>query len=380
MEKYYENKTYSCISRRDVLKLGMASAALLTVSNNSLKSSEASLDQWSREAMFYSKEKDVIYCELCPVDCMIRPGKTGDCRTRTNIDGKLYTIAYGNPCSVHVDPVEKKPLHHFLPGTTAFSFATAGCNFACLNCQNWEISQAKPSDLRHYDMMPEKAIGMCEKYKCPSIAYTYTEPTVFYEYMFDTAMLAREKGIKNLMISNGYIYKKPLKKLAKYLDAANVDLKSFDNDIYKKLNRGTLKPILDTLITMQENKVWLEITNLVIPTWTDDLDMIERMCKWLVNNNFDKQPLHFSAFFPAHKLDKVPNTPADILIKAREIALNAGMQYVYIGNVAGTNGDSTYCPKCKELLIEREKFEILTNNLHEGTCNKCGTKINGVWG
>lgn len=369
----------SSLCRRDILKLCTAALIACPAARLAGRESDAVIDEWSREALFYSKGKDVFYCELCPIDCMIREGKTGDCRTRTVINGKLYSIAYGNPCSVHSDPIEKKPLYHFLPGSNAFSFSTTGCNFVCLNCQNWEISQAKPSDIRHYDLKPGKVVEMCVKNNCKSIAYTYTEPTVFYEYMLDTAQLANNRGIKNLMITNGYIHRKPLKKLADFLDAANVDLKSFDNEIYKKLNRGTLQPVLDTLLIMQENNVWLEITNLVIPGWTDDMKMIKIMCKWLVQNNLDTQPLHFSRFHPAYKLDKVPYTPDDTLVKARETALDSGMEHVYIGNLPKTDGDSTYCPKCKSLLIERSKFEVVKNRLEAGTCPDCGEKIKGVW-
>ncbi len=365
--------------RRDFIKFSASSLAVLPFLSYAENEPEAGLGKWSKEAKYYSEAKGVIYCELCPVDCMIREGKTGDCRTRKVSGGKLYSIAYGNPCSVHADPIEKKPLYHFLPATTAFSFSTAGCNFVCLNCQNWEISQAKPTDLKHYDLMPGKAVDMCLRNNCKSIAYTYTEPTVFYEYMLDTAVLAKEKGIKNLMITNGYIHKKPLKELAGYLDAANVDLKSFDNDIYKKLNRGTLQPVLDTLLLMQEHKVWLEITNLVIPGWTDDMKMIQNMCKWLVKNKLDTQPLHFSRFHPAYKLDNIAFTPDETLAKAREIATGEGMKYVYIGNLPDTKGDSTYCPKCRFEIIERTKFEVASNKISNGACPGCGEKINGVW-
>ncbi len=369
------------MGRRDALKLGLLTVACLSCNRYEAKSGStpASVDKYTKEALFYSVENGRLFCDLCPAGCIVGEGKTGDCRTRKNIDGKLYTVAYGNPCSVSVDPIEKKPLYHFLPASTAFSFSTAGCNFQCLNCQNWEISQAKPSDVRYYDMMPEKAIELCGKYNSKSIAYTYTEPTVFYEYMYDTAVLARDRSIKNLMITNGYISRKPLKQLTGVLDAANVDLKSFDDAIYQKLNKGNLQPILDTLKTMQENGVWLEITNLVIPEWTDDMKMIEKMCKWLVANNFDSQPLHFSRFFPAYKLDKTPATPKQALVNAQKIALDTGMKYVYIGNLNETEGEKTVCPKCKTVLIDRTGFGVNSNRIKKSVCPDCGEKIDGVW-
>jgi pyruvate formate lyase activating enzyme len=325
------------------------------------------------------KKGTTLYCELCPIECIIRPGKKGDCRVRINDGGKLYSVNYGNPCAVHIDPIEKKPLYHFLPESSAYSIATAGCTFKCLNCQNWNISQASPEETNNYDLLPDRVIFQCQKNRCESIAYTYSEPVTFYEYMYDTAKAARKKGIKNVLVSCGCINEMPLLDLCKYIDAANIDLKSFDDNIYKKLNGGRLEPILNTLKILHREKVWLEITNLIVPQWTDDMEMIRKMCKWLVKNNLNKYPLHFSRFHPQYKLDYLPVTPVKTLEKARDIALAEGINYVYIGNVPGTKAENTYCHSCKKLLIERKGYSILNNYIKKGKCPQCGEEISGVW-
>ncbi|MCG8700445.1 MAG: AmmeMemoRadiSam system radical SAM enzyme, partial [Bacteroidales bacterium] len=225
-------------------------------------SQSATIDKWSREGMFAVETPRGVKCMICPNECTLKPREISDCRNRMNHNGKLYTIAYGNPCAVHVDPIEKKPLYHFLPSSKSFSIATAGCNLACLNCQNWSISQKSPRETRNVDLMPEKVVEQAIANNCKSIAYTYSEPITFYEYTFDTSMLAREEGVKNVLVSAGYINELPLRKLAKVIDAANIDLKSFSNEIYLKLNAGTLAPILNTLKILKEEGVWLEITNL----------------------------------------------------------------------------------------------------------------------
>ncbi len=336
--------------------------------------------KWSKEASYYVVTPRGARCTLCPNDCTLKEGETGDCRNRIVVDGKLYTIAYGNPCAVHIDPVEKKPLYHFLPTSKALSVATAGCNMACLNCQNWSISQSSPKETRNYDLMPDALVKKALDNKCSSIAYTYGEPVVFYEYMIDSAKIAHKKGIRNIMVSNGYINEKPLRELSRYIDAVNIDLKSFSNSIYLKLNAGELQPVLDTLLTLKEEKVWIEITNLVIPGWTDDFDMIKKMCTWIYNNDLHNYPLHFSRFHPQYKLTRLPATPVSTLIKAREIALEAGLKYVYIGNVPGTGAENTYCPKCGKIVIERKGFKVLKTNLSDtNCCAHCGEPIAGVW-
>ncbi len=331
-----------------------------------------------REAMFYSPTAKGMKCKICPNNCTIREGEYGDCRTRLNEDGKLYTIAWGNPCAVHVDPIEKKPLYHFLPESKAFSIATAGCNLACLNCQNWEISQASPLNTRNHDLPPEAVINNCLHHECKSIAYTYSDPVAFYEYTYDTSRIARVEGIKNILISAGYINPEPLRELAKYVDATNIDLKSFSNEIYEMLNAGTLQPVLDTLKFLRDNGIWLEITNLVVPEWTDDMDMIKKMCGWLAQNGFADYPLHFSRFHPQHKLAQLPPTPALVLKNAYRAAKSEGLKYVYIGNFPGGN-QNTFCPHCNTTVVQRRGFSIISRKIGNGCCQNCGQTIPGVW-
>jgi len=266
-----------------------------------------------------------------------------------------------------------------MPTTLAFSIAAAGCNLRCLNCQNWQISQFSPKETKNFDLMPEKVVEQCLSTRCESIAYTYSEPTTFYEYAYDTAEIAKGKGIKNVLKSSGYINEKPLRTLCRVLDAANIDLKNFDDKLYQKLSGATLAPVLQTLKVLKQEGVWLEITNLVIPGWTDDLDMIRRMCDWLYQNGLADSPLHFSRFTPLYKLTQLPLTPVSTLEKARETALKSGIKYVYIGNVPAHTAENTYCHKCRKMIIERRGFAILVNDIVKGKCRHCGEKIPGVW-
>lgn len=379
-----ENMIEADISRRFFIEecaaFGLGLCLLGISSSNSFSSPGNGLWKWSKEAFNYKKSgKYQVDCLLCPNGCTLSEGDRGVCKVRTNKNGKLYSLVYGNPCAVHIDPIEKKPLSHFLPTTKAFSIATAGCNLSCLNCQNWTISQFPPEETQNIDLMPDKVVEACIDNGCPSIAYTYAEPTIFYEYMYDTARLAKKKGLRNVIKSNGYIKEGPLKELCKYMDAANIDLKSFDEKIYNNLNAGSLQPVLNTLKVYKEMKVWLEITNIIIPTWSDNMDMVRRMCKWLVSNGFSETPLHFTRFNPLYKLTHLPQTPVSTLESAHKIALAEGMKYAYIGNVPGHNFENTFCPNCKKMIIERKGFYILQNNLNNGKCKYCGTKIQGVW-
>jgi pyruvate formate lyase activating enzyme len=368
------------ISKREfVRRTAFCTAGLLCPAMVSAFANSSQPGKFSREAYFYTTTPRGVRCGVCPNECTLKPGEESICHNRVNYNNKLYSIAYGNPCAVHVDPVEKKPLFHFLPQSRTFSIATAGCNFACLNCQNWEISQASPNDTQNTALMPEAVVQNCITNNCESISYTYSEPISFYEYMYDTARIAHEKSIRNILVSNGYMNPEPLKKLIPFLDAANIDLKAFDSQLHLKLTGGTLQPVLDTLLTLKGSPVWLEITNLVVPSWTDSPDMIRKMCKWLVNNGFSEIPLHFSRFYPRHKLTQLPATPLNTLLKAKEIASEEGCKYVYIGNIPGKGFEDTHCPQCGKLVIERQGFTILTNNLAEGKCKFCQAKIKGVW-
>ncbi len=332
-----------------------------------------------REAYFYKKLQDrVVQCGTCPHECVVLPDRSGRCRTKVNIDGKLYTISFGNPCAVNVDPVEKKPLLHFYPGTKAFSFAVAGCNFRCLNCQNWEISQTTPDKTRNHDLAPEKIVSTASRYGCKSIAYTYSEATTFYEYMFDTSVAARKVGIKNIWVTNGYMSKQALNRLCDVIDATNIDLKSFSESTYMDLNGGHLAPVLESLKTVHRRGVWLEITNLMIPTYNDNIEMVKRMCVWILENLGPDYPLHLSRFFPRYKLVHLPPTPEEVLVEARQVATQAGLHHVYIGNVPGL-AENTVCPVCRREVIQRRGYTIMVNHVDHGKCRSCNTPISGRW-
>ena len=286
------------------------------------------------ECRYYKRLEDGrVECTLCPHHCRIAKGKTGMCRSRRNQGGVLVSEVYGKPCALAIDPIEKKPLYHFHPGTTCLSLACTGCNFRCQNCQNHDISQVSPEDVNHYELSPEDVVALCRKHHCPGIAYTYTEPLTYLEYIIDCARLAHEAGLWNILVTAGYVCQEPLADLLPYLDAANVDLKSFSDDIYMKVSGGHLQPVLDTILAMKQAGVWVEITNLVIPTVNDDLDMIRRMCRWLADNDLAEAPLHFSRFFPRYKMQDTPPTPIATLKAAKRIAEEEGITHVYLGNV-----------------------------------------------
>ena len=286
------------------------------------------------ECRYYKQLEDGrVECALCPHHCRIAEGKTGVCRSRRNQGGVLVSEVYSKPCSLAIDPIEKKPLYHFHPGTTCLSLACTGCNFRCLNCQNHDISQVSPSDVNHYELSPEDIVALCLKHRCPGIAYTYTEPLTYLEYIIDSARLVHEAGLWNILVTAGYVCQEPLADLLPYLDAANVDLKSFSDDIYMKVSGGHLQPVLDTILAMKQAGVWVEITNLVIPSINDNMDMIRQMCRWLADNDLAEAPLHFSRFFPRYKMQDVPPTPIATLKAAKRIAEEEGIRYVYLGNI-----------------------------------------------
>jgi pyruvate formate lyase activating enzyme len=364
------------ISRRTFARQGSLAMAAGIVAPFRLDA--AGPEKGLKLAMYQEEGARGIVCRICPNECTLKEGEVSDCHNRVVKNSKLYSMAFGNPCAVNIDPVEKKPLYHFLPGSTAFSIATAGCNLACLNCQNWTISQTSPDKTRNYDMPPEDVVANAVAGNCRSIAYTYSEPTTFYEYVYETSKLARARGIKNIMVSNGYINREPLRELCKYIDGANIDLKSFSDNTYLKLNGGKLQPVLDALKTYRDAGVWLEITNLVVPGWTDKPGEIKEMCRWLSDNGFREVPIHFSRFQPQYKLEHLPPTPTAILNTASVLAREAGLKYVYIDNVPGTGIDDTVCPSCGQKVVERSGFRIISNKIKNGRC-PCGTSIPGVW-
>jgi pyruvate formate lyase activating enzyme len=364
------------ISRRSFARQGslvLAGGILVPVHAAGMKPAPG-----ERPAMFQEESAKGVVCLICPNECTLKDGDLSDCHNRIARKSKLYTMAFGNPCAVNTDPVEKKPMYHFLPGTTALSIATAGCNLACLNCQNWTISQTSPDRTKNFDLSPEKVVSRAADGGCRSIAYTYSEPVTFYEYVYETSRLARQAGIKNIMVSNGYINREPLKQLCRYIDGANIDLKAFTDSTYLKLTGGRLQPILDSLRIYRDEGVWLEITNLVVPGWTDKPGEIKEMCTWLAENGFSDTPLHFSRFQPQFKLEHLPPTPAAILTRAAEIARNEGIKYVYVGNLPGAGMEDTICPSCGKKVIDRSGYRIISESLSGGKCS-CGTKIPGIW-
>ena len=320
-----------------------------------------------------------VQCVLCPHACVLEAGQRGTCRVRMNLDGELISLVYGRPVAAHVDPVEKKPVYHYLPGTKTFSIATAGCNLGCEFCQNWEISQAAPEDVPPYRMEPEEVVSRATELGCSSIAYTYTEPIVFYEYMEDTAGLARAGGLGNIMVTAGYINEGPLRQLAPLLDAANVDLKSIRDSYYRQVCHGRVEPVLRTLRVLREMGVWLEVTNLLVPDLNDSEEDLAGLCAWIVENLGTDVPLHFSRFFPTYRMTDRPPTPLETLERAGETAAEHGMRYVYVGNIVTREGDDTFCPHCGEAVIRRDRFSVTERNMEGGSCASCGTAIPGVW-
>jgi pyruvate formate lyase activating enzyme len=320
-----------------------------------------------------------IQCELCPKRCRVPRGKRGFCRVRENRRGKYYSLVYGNPCAFHLDPIERNPFFHVLPGTRSLSLATAGCNFECKFCQTWEISQASPEDVYSYDMPPEVVVKRAKQMRARSVAYTYVEPVVFYEYLAEIGPVARDAGLLSLIHSNGYINPAPLTNLCEALDGANIDLKGFTETFYGELCDGQLAPVLETLKTLKGKKIHVEITNLIVPTKNDDMSMVKEMCLWVRKELGADIPVHFSRFYPLYKLKNLPPTPVSTLEQARMIALSCGLEYVYVGNVPGHEGENTFCPNCKKMLIQRTGYMVGEIHLTGGKCRYCGHTVPGIW-
>lgn len=333
-----------------------------------------------KEAMLYEKlgEKNV-QCFLCNHNCRIKPSKFGVCGMRENVDGILYTHAYGDIIAANVDPIEKKPLYHFLPGTRSFSIATAGCNFQCGFCQNWQISQAskkKNRELSASMLLPEEVVAKAIDNGCKSISYTYTEPTIFFEYALETARLARKKGLLNVFVTNGFMSLKALDMIHPYLDACNVDLKSFNDEFYKKICKGRLSPILDSIEYMRKIGIWLEITTLVIPGTNDSEEELKNIADFIATVDPDI-PWHISRFHPDFKFMETIPTPVKTMEQARAIGKKAGLRFIYLGNIAGDK--DTVCPECEKVLISRRGYSIGQSGIKKGLCSHCNTVIAGVW-
>ncbi len=330
---------------------------------------------------WHKLEDGRVQCDLCPRECHLKEGQRGLCFVRACENGEVVLTTYGRSSGFCVDPIEKKPLNHFLPGTAVFSFGTAGCNLSCKYCQNWDMSKSREMDILANQATPEQIAETAKKLGCRSVAYTYNDPVIFLEYAVDTAKACREQDIKSVAVTAGYISPGAREEFFSYMDAANVDLKGFSEDFYRKLTGGHLQPVLDTLKYLKhETDVWFEITNLLIPGHNDDQDELKRMLDWIVTELGPDVPLHFSAFHPDYKMLDVPPTSPQALTQARELAMAQGLHYVYTGNIHDSRGGSTWCPKCGELLIERDWYVLGKWGLDEkGCCASCGEKIPGVF-
>ncbi len=333
-----------------------------------------------RKAMFFEAEdNNHVRCGLCRFRCLIKDGSRGICGVRENQGGTLYSLVYGKVCAEHVDPIEKKPLYHVMPGSTSFSVATAGCNFRCHHCQNYSISQLSPHAVMSGESCtPGEIVEMAKLNQCRSISYTYTEPTVFYEFAYDTAILAHQAGLKNIFVTNGYISKEPLAQIAPFLDAANIDLKGFTQEFYQKIVHARLSEVLDSIIEYRNQGIWIELTTLLIPGLNDSESELKQMASFIMTYLGADTPWHVSQFYPTFQLTDRPRTPAATLQKARDIGLAAGLHYVYEGNVPGRGGEDTLCPSCSALLIKRHGFSIHSNRIHQGACPDCHATIAGI--
>jgi pyruvate formate lyase activating enzyme len=376
-----------CLTRREFMSLAAltcAAPALAAAVSGGAAVAEPQRPKQSagteREVYFYDKLPDkMVQCQICPKKCKVGDAERGFCGNKENHGGKYVSLAYGNPCSINNDPIEKKPLFHFLPGTNAFSLAAAGCNFDCKFCQNWEISQSRPEQTRTIDLPPARAAEAAQQAGSRSIAYTYSEPTVFYEYMYDCAVAGRKRGLRNVMISNGYINPKPMRKLCKTLDAVKIDFKAFTEGFYSKVCLGHLQPVLDTLVLLKSEQIWFEMVNLMVPTLNDNPADIKRMSGWIMKNLGPDVPLHFTRFHPMYKLMNLQPTPLESLERAYDICKTAGMHFVYIGNVPGHRAENTYCPKCEKAVVQRYGYVIQAIDIVGGRCRFCKAAIPGVW-
>jgi len=334
-----------------------------------------------REALLYQKlDENIVQCNLCAQRCVIKPGKKGICKVKENIAGEFYTKVYGRTIAQNIDPIEKKPLYHFYPGSKVYSIATAGCNFHCRFCQNWNISQITNDEILNsgQEASPEQILLNAKQSGCKNIAYTYTEPTIFFEYNYDTACIAHEAGLKNIYVTNGYMTTEMLEMINPCLDAVNIDLKAFRDKIYRRIIGARLQPVLDSLKKIKQLGIWLEVTSLIIPGVNDDPDEIRDMANFVATELGIDVPWHISRFYPAYKMKEIPATPLKILQMAKKIGFEAGLNYVYLGNLGDNGNLNTLCPKCGQILIERSNFGVMKNIIQDSRCPNCGMEIAGV--
>jgi pyruvate formate lyase activating enzyme len=371
------------ICRKRFLEKSAQSLCILALGGTGFLSSACAgtkNEYYLRPAEMWKKAgRGAVDCLLCPNGCRISEGERGICRVRKNIDGSLYTLVYSRIAAAHVDPVEKKPMYHFLPGSKAFSIATGGCNLSCKFCQNWQLSQSYPEDLNAYEITPERLSVRAKSSGSKVIAYTYNEPTVQFEYIIDSSAIAKKNGLRPVIISNGYIMPEAGRKLAKNLDGIKIDLKAFTEKFYRSICGGSLKAVQDNLVSLHGLGKWLELVVLIIPTLNDSPDEIREMCKWVRKNLSSDVPMHFTRFHAMYKIQNLPPTPVSTLERCRNIAKDNGIRYPYIGNVPGHKWENTYCHNCNRMIIKRSGYFHIENSIRKGACPFCGTKIPGVW-
>jgi len=375
-------------TRRDFLRTvgaGACAASAACAAGSLGPSAAAQTDQPRPQtavhpALWFERLPDkAVRCQLCPRECTVADQERGYCGVRENIGGDYRTLVYGALCSLNIDPIEKKPLFHYLPGTTALSVATAGCNIECKFCQNWRVSQYRPEQVDSLLVPPENLVRMAAARSVPTLAYTYTEPVVFSEYVHDTAAIGRQQGVGSVMISNGFIREPPLRQLCQHLTAVKIDLKAFTEKFYAEQCAGRLAPVLATLEVLKDVGIHTELVVLLIPTLNDSAEEIAAMAQWIVSHMGPDVPLHFSRFHPMYRITNLPPTPVETLERARKIAMDAGLRYVYVGNVPFSEGESTYCPACRKVVIKRVGYRVDASGLKNGACAACGRKIPGVW-
>ncbi len=371
-----------CVDRRGFLRVSATGACFLAARAVLPDAAFAGvLESGARkEAAFYQKLSDkLVQCKLCPRECVVADGQRGFCRVRENRGGTYYSLVYSRIVAAHIDPVEKKPFFHFLPGAMAMSVASGGCNVHCKFCQNWEISQARPEDLDSRLITPQQLAAAATRNACRVMAYTYSEPIVFWEYVYDAADAGHRESVRSVMVSNGFIQQAPLVKVCERLDALKVDLKSFSETYYRDVVRGELKPVLNTIVTARKHARWLEIVYLTVPTLNDSDQEFKNLARWIKTELGPDVPIHFTRFYPLYLLNNLPPTPVQTLERAKAIMDAEGLHYAYIGNIPGHPAENTWCPQCKALLIERTGYAIKQVNLKQGKCGKCGRAIPGVW-
>jgi pyruvate formate lyase activating enzyme len=378
-------------TRRDLMKWGMVCGAFGAASSLTPSHAEdtAGTDALAGPPLkgvtrhparhWESAADNKVKCGLCPRECEVADVERGYCGVRENQGGKYQTLVYGALCSANLDPIEKKPLFHYMPGSTAFSVATAGCNIECKFCQNWQISQFRPEQVDSVLVPPDKLVAACQSRSSPTIAYTYNEPVIAYEYVCDSAELARKAGVGSVIISNGFIQEKPLRELCRHLTGVKIDLKAFTEKFYAEQCAGKLAPVLKTLEVLKDTGIWFELVILIIPTLNDSPVEVRQMSQWVVRTLGPDVPMHFTRFHPTYRLTNLPKTPLPTIEKCRQIAMDAGVHYAYAGNVPMHEGENTYCHKCRTELIRRVGYQIDANQIKGGKCPKCGTAIPGVW-